>query len=883
MAHKDVGVLTEGLLSNSDSPFKDKILHERSAIERGYDSRRRKSESEIEKERGAKLAPAQVFTRRWHPDFVDKLAAYRKLRPSEPNERLVSEIVRAIKPETLAQLVMVRAMSAVMKYPDGASIQAIGSKIGQDIRAAVHIGPIEKALREVAKATPCECSKCTGNKQAKTACQKFKRVRGVRRLLGDKETHRIIKVCREKPQHLPDEVLFLNNRLYRTVGIKMVHMFADIAKIEHKDENGNRIDRQAFIVDTVTLPTKTGQGIRRPLCIIPTKGLVKKLAGEIDRWRYRRPHYPFTVGPPEAWADPNAGGYIVIRKGIIANGTREQYDALEGVDLTKVYAGYNALGAVPYQNTPQLQSLIESISEGKIPGLLKGRFNKRGRWVSGIDNVPPSDDAPDLEHPIIAGDAGEIRAYHGTPEGAAWRESVEGKKWRHLFRKRRDSIEELHSLRELWHLQLDAMKRAGEHDRIYFVHDGCFRTRAKPQELYFSYHGPDVMRGLLRFANPGVLDDRARYWIRVNLANKWGNGWDKKPMDEREKFADEYRDMIREVAADPLSCLEWTKAEEQIQFVSACIAMHDDEHAKRIPIWQDATANGLQHFSAAGRDPVGASMCNLVDGRERMNPHKICADATKKLLEADGSPLALKIAKVIDAKLVKTPVTATPYGVTVLGMRDQLCDGFKEKGWMDDEAYEGANLLCKFVAKAMKEVAPAAIGLMDWIRSCARAVCEPSDRHPLGRPFCFYSPNGFPVVQPYRLETAQRVRVDGHSYYIGRKDSQCPINIERQVNGSAPNTVHAWDASHGSMTVARGHAEGVDMGLIYDCLGTVPSNVDYARQIFKEEFVALHSRDLVAELHENLSATYPDVRIPEPPAKGDFDLDHVLDSTYMIC
>lgn len=884
MSHKDVTVLSEPLLGNVDSPFLPQIVHERSAIERGYSSRKRKSDKEISGERGARLAPAQKFTRRWHPDLSDDLKALRRMRPEKMDDRLIVAIVRAVDPDRLAQIVMVRALSAAMKHPEGASVTAIGSKIGQDIRAEIHAGPIEKALRDIAKNQPCECKKCTGNKSAKGACQKFKRLRGVRRLLGDKETCRILKVCRQKPQHIPDEVLFLNNKLYRVVGNKLVHRLAKTAVIQQKVEKKIELVK-AFRLDMVTLPTRHGRGIRRPNCLIASKGLTTQLRDELDRWRYRRPHYPFTLTKPLGWSDPEAGCYIVIRKGLIANGTREQYDALKGVDLSKVYAGLDAMGSIAFQNAPLIQEVIDAIAQNKIPGLLAGRQSKKGRWVSGIDDVPPSDDPPRIQHPILDAvqEVDQIRAFNKSAEGAEWKMSKQGREWRHAFRAQCAATEQLHSLRELWHLQLDAMRRAGKNDLFYFGHDICFRTRAKTQELYFSYQGPDVLRGLLRFAEPGHLDERGRYWLMVNAANRYGHGWDKKRMDDRASFADSFKNLIDDVAKDPMKCLEWTKAEEPVQFLSACLALRDDDHGGRIPIWQDATANGLQHFSAAGRDPVGAAMCNLVDGPDRMNPHKICADATRPLLEADGSELALRIAKVLDPSLVKTPVTATPYGVTVMGMRDQLFAGFKAKGWKDDEAYDGGNMLCKFVAEAMKTVAPAAIRLMAWIRECAGAACKPTDHFPLGRPYAFWSPHGFPVIQPYRLETAQRVRVDGHSYYIGRQDSQCPVNQKRQVNGSAPNVVHSWDAAHGSAVAARAMAEGFEVPLIYDCIGPRANCVDDGRRIFREEFVMLHSRDLVAEHAENLTRTYPDVRFPEPPPKGTFDLDHVLESTYMVC
>lgn len=867
------------------SPFTNQIVNEREAMERGYARRRRKSEKDIEKGRGSRLAPVQSYTRRWHTQLLDDLAAYRRSRPSDFDEKIALGVIRKLSPEMIAQITIARCVSAILKYPKGASVSTIGAEIGQDIRAATNAGPIEKALKTIIKDSYCPCRNCTGIDEATHKCERKARFRGVARLLGERETTRIIRVCREKRSLLNDEAEFLNNKLYRQVGIALVTRFRFAATVILKDQNGNPVEKPAFHIDTVAIPNRSGEGWKTPISLIPIETVNRQLAREIDQWRYRRPHYPFSLVVPPAWADPEAGGYIIVRKGMIANGSREQYDALKGKDLSRVFKGLDAMGANAMQGTPKVLGVIEAIAQNKVPGLLSGRRSLAGRWSSGLDNVPPTDDEPMTEVPSAIKDqtADGMRAWYKTPEGDAWRQTEEGRKWRFAYRRQMENNKQLSGLREIWSLQLDEMRRASKHERFYFGHQICFRGRAMPQELFFSLHGPDVLRGVLRHANPGVMNDEAEYWLAINAANHYGHGWDKKPFDERATFPQEFKGLIDDVVRDPLKCLEWTKAEEQFQFLSACIALRDPEHAVRCPVFQDATCNGLQHFAAAGRDPIGAAMCNLVNGSGRISAYPIVADAVRLELLADGSPLAVKISKVINGSIVKTPVLATPYGVTQMGASEQLIEAFAELGWKYDEAWEAGIYLTDFVFKAMHKVAPATMTLMDWIRKCTRLICRSTELYPNGRPLEWVSPMGLPVLQDYRKHGSATVTVDGHDYFIGRSGRDNPIDVDAQVAGSAPNVVHSWDAAHGSAYCTRALKEGHESGLIYDCIESVASSISDCRRIFREEFVALHQRDLVGELYEQWCKKYPDVKLPAPPAKGTFDVRHALNSTYMVC
>lgn len=888
MLRKDAttSLLQEGLLNNTDSPFAKEIVHEREAIERGRADRRRKADKAIDKGRAATLAPVQSFSRAWHSDVADSLKMLRKSDPKEPDRRLMVLMARSLKPDVLAQIILTNLLSQIVKRPTGVAVQHIGKHIGQDIEAQLKGRVVGKALREIAKNHECPCKKCwMGPPNGyRGVCEKLKRMRGVRRLLGTQETNRVLRIARQKPETIPEELAWLERRMFTTAGIGFVEWAKNVVTIEGRDLHKKKVNLRAFNIDAVCVD---GKDVRK---ITPIHTLIGRIHEAVDKWTMRRPHYPPSLTPPPAWADPEAGGYILIRKGFIANGTRAQYAELESANLSRVFDGCDATGQVAWQETPKVAETFHAITQNRVKGLLAGRYDKAGRWVSGVDGIPPADNPPEIRHPLLKSgrftEPDEIGTFYRTDEGKAWKASEDGRKWVYSASRHYDEIEQLSSIRQLFSLQIDEMQRHARYERFHFGHHVDFRGRAQPMMLYFSHHGPDFIRGVLRFANPEVPGSDSDHWLRVNAANHFGNGWDKKPFKERAGFADEYKTLIDDTVRDPLKCLEWLKADNPFQFLSACLSLRDPEHAKRTPVWQDASANGLQHFAAAGRDPLGAALVNLVDGPTRSNAYRVVAQEGRKILascaDETNEYLVERLMVDMDEDIIKQPVLSTPYNVSDQGMRDQMIGKLRKKGWRDDDAYAGARILAQMVAKTMRVVSPGAMGILDWIKECTRLIVKPCENHPQGRTLRFTSPSGLPVRQPYHNEARVRVHIDGHSYSLSRSDETMPVNVTRQVNGSSPNIVHSWDAANAADVAVRCRAMGVEVPTIFDCFGSHAGNVATTRRTFLESFVAMHERDLLGDLANQWRSLYPDVSIPDPPARGRFDLNHVLRSTYAL-
>jgi DNA-directed RNA polymerase, mitochondrial len=99
------------------------------------------------------------------------------------------------------------------------------------------------------------------------------------------------------------------------------------------------------------------------------------------------------------------------------------------------------------------------------------------------------------------------------------------------------------------------------------------------------------------------------------------------------------------------------------------------EYESSIPVHQDGTCNGLQHYAALGGDPEGAAQVNLAPGDRPSDVYTYVANMAEKYVEEDaakGNPQALILKGRIARKIVKQTVMTTVYGVTFIGARDQI-------------------------------------------------------------------------------------------------------------------------------------------------------------------------------------------------------------------
>ena len=156
----------------------------------------------------------------------------------------------------------------------------------------------------------------------------------------------------------------------------------------------------------------------------------------------------------------------------------------------------------------------------------------------------------------------------------------------------------------------------------------------------------------------------------------------------------------------------------------------------------------------------------------------------------------------------------------------------------------------------------------------------------------FLTPIGFPFHQHYVKELRGRTevsffdraiedyRVDFVSF--GDEDPNY-LWVEKSINASAPNLIHAMDATHLMMTVNDCASQGVtDIMVVHDSFATGIGNMGILSRSLRHNMVELYrDYNLYEDLLMQAKALHPDpdsVNWPKVPDRGNFDIDEVYES-----
>lgn len=449
--------------------------------------------------------------------------------------------------------------------------------------------------------------------------------------------------------------------------------------------------------------------------------------------------------PPVPWRSHNEGGYLATRSSAVRCKERGlQRRLLAAADdappagLSRVYAGLNALGALPWRVSAEILEAVErSVGEG-----------------GGFALIPPTTDEPLPQRaarlarrpPTAFGSAmtaAEARAggLDRLPPyliftGAEFPQEFIARRRAAAATKKRNR--EAHSMRCDLGLKLAVAREfARNDDAIYFPHNLDFRGRAYPMHPHLNHLGNDVCRGLLTFGDPLELGKEGYGWLLVQVANSFGKGADKLPLEERKAFAEERLGALLATADDPwgdeprkwkkvaksaalggrrkkkftqfggdpveLGARWWLEADAPWQLLATAKELRDAHRtypgepwrfASRLPVRVDGTCNGLQHYAALGRDEDGGRAVNLLPSDRPSDVYSDVAAVVRRRVVSDASdpsvaandPKRARAARLllvagVDRALVKQTVMTSVYGVTYVGAREQVTARLRERGF----------------------------------------------------------------------------------------------------------------------------------------------------------------------------------------------------------
>ncbi|XP_051204605.1 DNA-directed RNA polymerase 3B, chloroplastic [Lolium perenne] len=573
------------------------------------------------------------------------------------------------------------------------------------------------------------------------------------------------------------------------------------------------------------------------------------------------PYLPMLV-PPTKWKGYDKGGHLFLPSYVMrTHGAKDQKEAIKRVprkQLRKVFEALDILGSTKWRVNRRVHDVVETIWS-------------RGGGIAGLvdkGNIP-------------------------LPERPETEDPDEIQKWKWSLKKTNKTNRELHAERCDTELKLSVARKMREEDGFYYPHNLDFRGRAYPMHPHLSHLSSDLCRGVLEYAEGRPLGKSGLRWLKIHLANKYGGGIEKLSHESKLAFVENQLPDIFDSAANPVDGNHWwINAEDPFQCLAACMDLSDalksssPHHAvSHLPIHQDGSCNGLQHYAALGRDYMGAAAVNLVPGAKPADIYSEIAARVLDVVREDSMkdpatdpnvPLARVLVDQVDRKLVKQTVMTSVYGVTFIGARQQIMKRLQEKGHITDDKllYDVSCYATRVTLDALGQMFQSARGIMAWLGDCAKMIASKN------QPVRWTSAVGLPVVQPYKKYKNYMIRTSLQCLAL-RKEGDA-IAVQRQKAAFPPNFVHSLDSSHMMMTAITCKKAGLHFAGVHDSFWVHACDVDKMNQILREQFVELYSMPILENLLEEFQTLFPTVQFPPCPPQGNFNVREVLTSTYFF-
>ena len=589
------------------------------------------------------------------------------------------------------------------------------------------------------------------------------------------------------------------------------------------------------------------------------------------------------TSPPLDWLDDRHGGYAegeIARFSLFISKSRRQREEFRKRPNSDLLLAVNTIQRTPWRINKRVFDVLELACEQDWPEL-------------GLVFQPPT--LPDP--PVVPYDK-----ENPAPE------------WRTFWRKKRqhDVLKEQYRADKLNISRAISVGRVyRDFDRFYFPHRIDFRGRCYPVSAALQYQGPDWQRGCLEFATskPVNTPEQLQAFL-VHGANCWGN--DKVSFAERIQWALGHAKAWADIAEDPIANRGWTDADSKFQFLAWCIEFaeyhkHGLGFQSCLPIAADGSNNGLQIYSLLLRDPVGGEATNCTPSEKPQDIYQRVADRTTEKLraiqlaeDAKEARWAKRILQFctehvssegLPRAAVKRPVMTLPYGSTLYSCQGYLADWYHDfvrgldlskdqEPFPEKDAYNIFRWLGDIVWESIGEVVVKAREAMNWLRE----VSDVLSAHNLHASWT--TPIGLKVEQDYLKGETRNVslKASGTMVRIRVWEEDDRVKASSSRNGLCPNFIHSLDASAMFHTVLRASQEGItSFQLIHDSYATHAADAPEMGRVLREVFRDIFSEDVLGRLHSELQSLCPEgVVLPEPPLKGDLDIDLLTEALYFF-
>lgn len=705
----------------------------------------------------------------------------------------------------------------------------------------------------------------------------------------------------ENPKKIPTISKGVNQRVRALY--KQAYLSAFYQRAGYKPLKWDEADRTQLAATIIHIITEAGSYFEKmnadkDLKIVPTRKLTEAWSANVDALVSRAFTFCPTIIPPKKWESFSEGGY----HGVLTTKThllrffnsnsifrKEYLRRLDEIDLSTVLNAVNSIQETPWKVNKDVLNVAQHIIE-------------QGGGRAGI---PLMQEATPPAVLSLKPSESEIQKYKKIMV-AYYRSET-----------RRNSIR----LRTL--ASLRTASEFAKYERFYVPHNMDFRGRIYPIPT-FNFQGDDLTKGLLLFADTPKLASNDPSFIRL-LCIEGANraGVDKVSFDDRVKWVEEHEQEILEAAEDPIGSHFWEDQDCPFQFLNFCLEykhMKDYQaaHGGSIEGFQtgivisfDGTCSGLQHFSAALRDPVGGQAVNLLPTDKPSDIYRIVADKVNKQVSQDclngtedetakdkeGNTyrkLGTKSLGLIwntygvTRKVTKRSVMTLAYGSKEYGFTEQLMediikpdvDAKGDASLFKDHKKQCAKYLAKIIWNAVQTTVVKAVEGMKWLQQCASIIASE------GKVVTWVTPAGLPVQQHYMEKSVKtlQLRCAGKRIRLYIPETKGNVDKAHQRSGIAPNFIHSLDAAHLQLTTETCMNHGLrHFAMVHDSYGTCLAHASIMFRVVREEFVRMYEEnDVLKNIADDLQELTT-TSLPPLPIKASLDLQQVLGSDYIFC
>lgn len=544
------------------------------------------------------------------------------------------------------------------------------------------------------------------------------------------------------------------------------------------------------------------------------------------------------ICPPQPWSSSRNGGYLLAKSDLIRlhHTAHQQLDMIDEKPPNHLYPALDSLN--------QLSSIAWTVHTDVLDVIIKV-FKAGGNEKLDVPQSPSSLTAPPV------------------PENES---SLSQKQKFQAYQKQMDFRRKQAEAYSLWCDALYRLSLANHYrDRVFWLpHNMDFRGRVYPIPPHLNHLGSDLARCLLVFHKKKKLGVNGFMWLKLHCINLTGFK-KRESVSKRLLFAEEIMDEILDSADHPLDGRKWwTTSDEPWQTLTCCMEIakvlrsgDPENYESSLPIHQDGSCNGLQHYAALGRDSAGAFSVNLSPASVPQDVYNGIAqlvEQTRKKDEENGLEVARVLRNYVRRKVVKQTVMTTVYGVTRYGARLQIAKQLKNieefpKQWI----WPASSYLTSKTFDSLREMFSSAKEIQDWLTECARLISSVCNQN-----VEWITPLDLPVVQPYNRKSSTRnvfnksVKLDA-TFSI---DTYTKPDSTKQKNAFPPNFVHSLDSSHMMLTSLNSEKAGITFMSVHDCFWTHACTVPEMNKICREQFVALHNEPILENLSKHLIDKY---------------------------